>query len=196
MRARSEGCTASFARSCSLCTAAHIVSIILARQSLARQLSASCEHGKEVPLLLYCFASRDLDVCLSRTSSDLIVEQSRERHQVRIFCIHVPPTDTFVCTCLLEFKTAATASWIFVLLCVMLHAHVCFSDCVPCNSCHQYKCICAVLCCAMLCYAVIYSSVLLCNNCCLFLDTLDLSYTITRFTVLQSLQRLLPLCHL
>ena len=119
------------------------------------------QGGATPPVL---FPSRDPGLCMSWRSSDLIVEQSRERHQVRIFCIHVPPTDTFVCTCLLEFKTAATASWIFVLLCVnvVLHAHVCFSDCVPCNSCHQYKCICAVLCCAMLCCDLQFCAVLCC----------------------------------
>ena len=160
----------------------------MARQSLARQLSASCEHGKEVLLATHS-SSRDLDLCMSWRSSGLIVEQSREHHQVRIFCTHVPPTDTFVCMCLLENKTAAKASWISVLFCVniVLHASQRLCALQLMSSIQVYLC-CAVLCCVC--------CVVLCMDCCLFLDRLDLSYTFTRYTVLQSLQRLLPLCHL
>ena len=40
----------------------------------------------------------------------------------------------------------------------------------------------AVMCCVVLCCVVLY------NDCCLFLDRLDLRYTVTRYTVLQTLQ--------
>ena len=57
----------------------------------------------------------------------------------------------------------------------------------------------SVLCSAMLCFfmlcCVVLCCVVFCNDCCLFLDRLDLRCTFRRYTVLQSLQRLLPFVH-
>ena len=75
-----------------------------------------------------------------------------------------------------------------------IYAFVCqlCASCISVIVCLTTNVICAVLCCAVLCALC---CVVLCNDCCLFLGRLDLSYTFTRYTVLQSLQRLLPVIY-
>ena len=80
------------------------------------------------------FSSRDLDLCMSWRSSDLIAEQSREHHHVNFF-LHSCSSYRHICMHVFVGKQDSCDSIISVLLCVnvVLHAHVCLRDCVPCN---------------------------------------------------------------